>query len=59
MEQHDVEGRVLWNDEFHLEIGRIARNPYLMPSLRRLLIDHARLGKTFYRHPSKIGRAHV
>jgi len=52
MENRDVEGRVLWNDEFHLEIGRIARNPYLMPSLRRLLIDHARLGKTFYRHPS-------
>ncbi len=48
----DVEGRVLWNDEFHLEIGKIARNPYLMPSLRRLLIDHARLGKVFYRHPT-------
>ncbi|MFM2346496.1 MAG: hypothetical protein RL654_1249 [Pseudomonadota bacterium] len=45
----DVEGRVLWNDEFHLEIGKVARNPYLMPSLRRLLIDHARLGKIFYR----------
>lgn len=52
METHDVEGRVLWNDEFHLEIGRAARNPYLMPSLRRLLIDHARLGKIFYRYPS-------
>ncbi|MGV8546283.1 GntR family transcriptional regulator, partial [Pseudomonas aeruginosa] len=24
----------------------------LMPSLRRLLIDHARLGKIFYRHPT-------
>lgn len=51
IESQDVEGRVLWNDEFHLEIGRIAHNPYLMPSLRRLLIDHARLGKIFYRHP--------
>lgn len=51
IESQDVEGRVLWNDEFHLEIGKIARNPYLMPSLRRLLIDHARLGKIFYRHP--------
>ncbi|NDY91794.1 GntR family transcriptional regulator [Ideonella livida] len=52
IETENVEGRVLWNDEFHLEIGRIARNPYLMPSLRRLLIDHARLGKTFYRTPT-------
>lgn len=45
----DVAARVLHNNRFHLEIGNIARNPYLMPSLRRLLIDHARLGKTFYR----------
>lgn len=52
IESNDVEGRVLWNDEFHLEIGRISRNPYLMPSLRRLLIDHARLGKIFYRYPT-------
>lgn len=52
IEAEDVEGRVLWNDEFHLEIGKIARNPYLMPSLRRLLIDHARLGKIFYRAPA-------
>ncbi len=36
----------------HLEIGRMAHNDYLMPSLRRLLIDHARLGKIFYRHPT-------
>ena len=34
------------------EIGRIAQNDYLMPSLRRLLIDHARLGKMFYRYPT-------
>lgn len=52
IEDKDVENRVLHNDEFHLEIGRIARNDYLMPSLRRLLIDHARLGKIFYRHPT-------
>jgi DNA-binding GntR family transcriptional regulator len=45
----DVDGRVLYNDEFHLEIGRMADNAYLMPSLCRLLIDHARLGKTFYK----------
>lgn len=45
----DVQGRVFQNDQFHFEIGRMARNPYLMPSLRRLLIDHSRLAKTFYR----------
>lgn len=52
IEEHDVKGRVLFNNEFHLEIGRIARNDYLMPSLRRVLIDHARLGKIFYRFPT-------
>lgn len=52
IKENDVDGRVLYNDEFHLEIGRMAQNDYLMPSLRRLLIDHARLGKIFYRHPA-------
>lgn len=51
IEASDTQARVLYNDQFHLEIGRMARNTYLMPSLRRLLIDHARLGKTFYRSP--------
>ncbi|SIT38419.1 GntR domain-containing protein [Paraburkholderia ribeironis] len=44
----DVDERVLQNDQFHLAIGKMAHNPYLLPSLCRLLIDHARLGKTFY-----------
>jgi DNA-binding GntR family transcriptional regulator len=52
IDRNDVESRVLYNDQFHLEIGLIARNEYLMPSLRRILIDHARLGKTFYRFPT-------
>jgi DNA-binding GntR family transcriptional regulator len=52
IDRNDVESRVLYNDLFHLEIGLIARNEYLMPSLRRILIDHARLGKTFYRFPT-------
>lgn len=50
--QKDTEGRVFYNDQFHAEIGAIARNAYLLPSLRRLLIDHARLGKIFYRAPA-------
>ena len=45
---------MLYNDEFHLQIGKMAHNAYLMPSLQRLLIDHARLGKIFYRHPTTV-----
>src|SRR5262245_24299608 len=52
IKRNDIEGRVLHNDQFHLEIGKMAHNTYLMPSLRRLLIDHARLGKVFYRNPT-------
>lgn len=52
IEERDVENRVLYNDAFHLEIGKMAHNDYLLPSLRRLLIDHTRLGKIFYRHPT-------
>ncbi len=54
IEDKDVEKRVLYNDEFHLQIGKMAHNAYLMPSLQRLLIDHARLGKIFYRHPTTV-----
>jgi DNA-binding GntR family transcriptional regulator len=46
----DVEGRIFSNNEFHLEIGKIARNDYLIPSLTRLLIDHGRIGRTFFRN---------
>lgn len=44
----DIEARVFLNNRFHLHIGEMAHNVYLIPSLRRLLIDHARIGKTFY-----------
>ena len=54
IEEKDVEKRVLFNDKFHLQIGKMAHNAYLMPSLQRLLIDHARLGKIFYRHPTTV-----
>lgn len=50
--QDDVAARVHFNDQFHHAIGKMAHNDYLMPSLRRLLIDHARMGKVFYRQPS-------
>lgn len=51
IDENDVSSRVYYNDLFHLQIGLMAHNDYLMPSLRRLLIDHARLGMTFYKHP--------
>ena len=42
----------LENHRFHELIGEMAANDYLMPSLRRLLIDHTRLGQMFYRPAS-------
>lgn len=50
---NDVDSRVFQNDRFHLRIGEVADNAFLLPSLRRLLIDHARIGKIFYR-PSNV-----
>lgn len=40
------------NHAFHEQIGTMAANVYLMPALKRLLIDHTRLGQTFYRPAS-------
>lgn len=42
----------LLNHRFHLSIGEMARNTYLLPSLKRMLIDHTRLSQTFYRPAS-------
>ncbi|GGO59654.1 transcriptional regulator, GntR family [Roseovarius pacificus] len=42
----------LLNHRFHLQIGEMAHNPYLLPSLKRMLIDHTRLSQTFYRPAS-------
>lgn len=39
----------LRNHEFHKKTGEMAANPYLVPSLARMLIDHTRLSQTFYR----------
>jgi DNA-binding GntR family transcriptional regulator len=48
VQHQSVEGMVYYNDRFHHQIGVMADNPYLMPSLQRLLIDHARIGQTFW-----------
>lgn len=44
----DTGERALMNERFHAIIGEMADNEYLTPSLRRLLIDHTRIGMTFY-----------
>jgi DNA-binding GntR family transcriptional regulator len=41
--------RALANNRFHEITGEMAGNVYLRPSFHRLLIDHARIGMTFYR----------
>lgn len=41
--------RALANNRFHEITGEMAGNIYLLPSFNRLLIDHARIGTTFYR----------
>jgi DNA-binding GntR family transcriptional regulator len=49
VEAEAVDDMVYWNDRFHHIIGEMSDNPYLLPSLRRLLVDHARIGQTFWR----------
>lgn len=48
-----------WNDHFHFIIGEMADNVFLIPSYRRLLIDHARIGRTFWRFATPQARADV
>lgn len=48
-EAGDAEQASLLNHRFHRRIGEMAHNPYLLPSLNRMLIDHTRLSQTFYR----------
>lgn len=52
----DAAERALSNERFHSIIGEMADNEFLMPSLRRLLIDHTRIGMTFY-NPRKLALA--
>lgn len=48
IDQGDTAERTLLNQQFHAAIGDMADNEYLAPSYRRLLIDHTRIGMTFY-----------
>lgn len=45
----DAPTMVLENNRFHEIMGEMSQNVYLRPSLGRLLIDHARIGHTFFR----------
>ncbi len=45
----DARMMVVENNRFHAIMGEMAGNQYLEPSLERLLIDHARIGHTFFR----------
>ena len=45
----DAEAMVVENNAFHAIIGAMAHSVFLQPSLNRLLIDHARIGHTFFR----------
>jgi DNA-binding GntR family transcriptional regulator len=47
----DALAMVLENNRFHEIMGEMSGNVYLRASLGRLLIDHARIGHTFF-HPS-------
>jgi DNA-binding GntR family transcriptional regulator len=48
----DAEGMVIENNRFHEIMGEMANNAFLKPSLGKLLIDHARIGYTFFRPTS-------
>ncbi|WP_254054556.1 GntR family transcriptional regulator [Roseovarius sp. EL26] len=43
----------IMNHRFHWKIGEMSQNPYLLPSLNRMLIDHTRMSQTFYRPKSE------
>jgi len=49
VQDDDAVSMVLDNNRFHEIMGEMSANVYLTPSLNRLLIDHARIGHTFYR----------
>ncbi len=46
---NNIEQKVVYNHQFHMLIGNMADNVFLGPSLRRLLIDHARITQSCFR----------
>ncbi|WP_372884708.1 GntR family transcriptional regulator [Shimia sp.] len=52
LDEGSASARALANNRFHEITGEMAGNVYLLPSFRRLLIDHARIAMTFYQPKS-------
>ena len=48
-EASEPQEMAMHNYRFHRIIGEMAGNPYLSPSLNRLLIDHTRMSQMFYK----------
>jgi len=48
-EESETQDMAMYNHRFHNIIGEMAGNPYLTPSLNRLLIDHTRMSQMFYK----------
>ena len=48
-EKNDAESMSMHNHAFHEQLGVMAGNHYLSPSLKRLLIDHTRMSQMFFR----------
>lgn len=55
----DASGMAMANHGFHGQMGDMTGNPYLLPSLHRLLIDHTRLGQVFFRPKTQSERVDV
>ena len=55
----DVDKSAILNHQFHEQIGHMAHNPYLMASLKRMLIDHTRLSQTFFDPQSELDQNRI
>ena len=49
MQARNPASMVIENNRFHAIIGEMANSAFLKPSLSKLLIDHARIGYTFFK----------
>ena len=58
-EAGEAQEMAIQNHRFHSIMGEMAGNPYLSPSLNRLLIDHTRMGQKFYRPSNSAERERV
>lgn len=57
--RNDPEAMVVENNRFHELVGEMANSAFLKPSLNKLLIDHARIGHTFFRPTTRETEANL